>query len=41
MVLPAMGVVTEVIACFARRQVFGYTMVVAALLAIAALSFFV
>ncbi len=35
MVLPAMGVVTEVITCFARRHVFGYTFMVYALVAIA------
>ena len=28
MILPAMGVVTEVIACFARRRVFGYAFMV-------------
>ncbi len=41
MILPAMGVVSEVITCFARRQVFGYTFMVYALVAIAAISFFV
>ena len=41
MLLPGMGVVTEVITCFARRRVFGYPMMVAALLAIAVVSFFV
>jgi cytochrome c oxidase subunit I len=41
MILPAFGVISEVIACFARRQVFGYTFMVLALLAIALISFFV
>jgi cytochrome c oxidase subunit 1 len=41
MVLPAMGVVSEVITCFARRPVFGYRMMVYSLLAIAAVGFLV
>ncbi len=41
MVLPAMGVVTEVITCFARRSVFGYAFMVYALVAIAGIGFFV
>ena len=41
MVLPAMGVVTELITCFARRQVFGYTFMVYAMVAIAGVGFFV
>src|SRR6201999_2121085 len=41
MILPAMGVVTEVITCFARRRVFGYTFMVYALVAIAGIGFFV
>ncbi len=41
MVLPAMGVVSEVIACFARRRVFGYTAMVYSLLAIAVIGFLV
>ncbi len=41
MVLPSMGVVTEVITCFARRHVFGYTFMVYALVAIAGIGFFV
>ncbi|MEQ8493039.1 MAG: cytochrome c oxidase subunit I, partial [Gammaproteobacteria bacterium] len=41
MLLPAMGVVSEVIACFARKRVFGYRFVVAATLAIAAIGFLV
>jgi cytochrome c oxidase subunit 1 len=41
MILPAMGVVTEVITCFARREVFGYAFMVYALVAIAGIGFFV
>ncbi len=41
MILPSMGVVTEVITCFARRHVFGYTFMVYALVAIAGIGFFV
>ncbi|MGE0315069.1 MAG: cytochrome c oxidase subunit I [Lautropia sp.] len=41
MILPGMGVVTEVITCFARRRVFGYEAMVLALLAIAVFGFFV
>ena len=41
MLLPGMGVVTEIITCFARRRVFGYQMMMLALIAIAAFSFFV
>jgi len=41
MVLPAMGVVSEIIACFARRRVFGYSFMVYALLGIAVIGFFV
>ena len=41
MVLPAMGVVTEVITCFARRAVFGYAFMVYALVSIAGIGFFV
>ncbi|MGN6570242.1 MAG: cytochrome c oxidase subunit I, partial [Pseudolabrys sp.] len=40
MVLPAMGVVSEVFACFARRRVFGYAMMVYAMMAIAVIGFF-
>jgi len=39
MVLPAMGVVSEVIACFARRPVFGYRFMVYSLLGIAVVVF--
>ena len=41
MVLPAMGVVSEIIACFARRRLFGYSFMVYAILAIAVIGFFV
>lgn len=41
MVLPSMGVVTEIITCFARRRVFGYSFMVYALVAIAGIGFFV
>ena len=39
MILPAMGVITEVIACFSRRRVFGYAAMVYAILAIAMIGF--
>ncbi|HEX4080300.1 MAG TPA: cytochrome c oxidase subunit I [Rhizomicrobium sp.] len=41
MILPAMGVVSEIIACFARRQIFGYRFMVYAMIAIAGIGFFV
>jgi cytochrome c oxidase subunit 1 len=41
MVLPAMGVVSEIVACFARRRLFGYSFMVYALVAIAIIGFFV
>jgi cytochrome c oxidase subunit 1 len=41
MILPGMGVVSEVIPCFARKQLFGYTAVALASIGIAALSFLV
>ena len=41
MILPAMGVVSEIIPCYARRPIFGYVGMVLALMAIAILSFFV
>jgi cytochrome c oxidase subunit 1 len=41
MVLPSMGVVTEIITCFARRRVFGYAFMVYALVSIAGIGFFV
>src|SRR5207248_11215486 len=41
MILPGMGVVSEVVACFARRPVFGYKFVAFASIALAVLSFLV
>jgi cytochrome c oxidase subunit 1 len=41
MVLPAMGVVSEIIPCFARRPVFGYKSMAWAILAIASVGFLV
>ncbi len=41
MILPAMGVISEVIACFARRQVFGYTAMIFSLMAISVIGFMV
>ena len=41
MILPGMGVVSEVIACFARKRVFGYHVVAMSSLAIAVLGFLV
>jgi cytochrome c oxidase subunit 1 len=41
MILPGMGVVSEVIPCFARKQLFGYTFVAFSSFGIAALSFLV
>jgi len=41
MVLPSMGVVSELIACFSRKRIFGYAFVAAASLAIAVIGFLV
>jgi cytochrome c oxidase subunit 1 len=41
MVLPSMGVVSEVVACFARNRVFGYRFIAFSSLAIAVLGFLV
>jgi cytochrome c oxidase subunit 1 len=41
MILPGMGVVSEVIPCFARKQLYGYDFVAYSSLAIAGLGFFV
>jgi len=41
MILPAMGVINELIACFARRRIFGYEFVAFSSLAIAGLGFLV
>ncbi len=41
MILPAMGVVSEIIPCFARRRVFGYRFMVYSILGIAVIGFMV
>ena len=41
MILPAMGVISELIAAFSRQKIFGYKSIVFASLGIAAVSFFV
>src|SRR2546425_3723165 len=41
MVLPGMGVVSELVTCFSRKRIFGYTFVAFASLAIAVLGFLV
>jgi cytochrome c oxidase subunit I len=41
MVLPAMGVVSEIVSCFSRRPIFGYRFMAGAVLAIAILGFLV
>lgn len=41
MILPGMGVVSEVVACYSRRRIFGYAFVVYSSLAIAFLGFLV
>jgi cytochrome c oxidase subunit 1 len=41
MILPSMGVVSELIPCFARRPIFGYSGMTIALMSIAILAFFV
>ena len=41
MVLPAMGVESELITCFARKRIFGYTFIAFSSVAIARLGFFV
>jgi cytochrome c oxidase subunit 1 len=41
MVLPSMGVVSELITCFSRKRIFGYNFMAAAIMAIAALGFLV
>ena len=41
MILPSMGVVTEVIACFARKRIFGYTFIAMSSIAIAVFGFLV
>ena len=41
MILPSMGVVTEIIPCFCRKRIFGYGFIAVSSLAIASLSFVV
>ena len=41
MVLPAMGVVSEIISCFARKRIFGYRFMAYAILGIASIGFLV
>jgi cytochrome c oxidase subunit I len=41
MILPAMGVISEIIACFTRKRIFGYTAVAFSSVAIAVFGFFV
>src|SRR4029077_12662255 len=41
MVLPGMGVVSEIVACFSHKRVYGYGMVAFASLSIAVISFLV
>jgi cytochrome c oxidase subunit 1 len=41
MVLPSMGVVSEIIACFSRKRIFGYRFVAMSSMAIAVIGFFV
>ena len=41
MILPGMGVVSEIIACFSRKRIFGYSFIAFASLAIAVLGFLV
>jgi cytochrome c oxidase subunit I len=41
MILPGMGVISELIACFSRKRIFGYTFVAFSSIAIAVLGFFV
>jgi cytochrome c oxidase subunit 1 len=41
MILPGMGVISELVTCFSRKRIFGYTFVAAASMAIAVLGFLV
>jgi cytochrome c oxidase subunit 1 len=41
MILPAMGVVSEIVACFTRKRVFGYSAMATAVIGIAVLGFLV
>src|SRR4029077_664460 len=39
MILPAMGVISELVTCFARKRIFGYSIVAFSSMAIAVISF--
>ena len=41
MILPALGIISELITCFSRKTIFGYTAIAYSSIGIAALSFFV
>ena len=41
MILPAMGVISEIVTCFSQKRVFGYTFIAFSSIAIAVLGFFV
>ncbi len=41
MILPSMGVISEIVSCFSRRRLYGYTFVAFSSLAIAVIGFFV
>src|SRR3569833_1198500 len=41
MILPAMGVISELVTCFSRKRIFGYPLVAFSSIAIAVISFFV
>jgi cytochrome c oxidase subunit I len=41
MILPAMGVISELVTCYARKSIFGYTGMTIALISLAVLTFFV
>jgi cytochrome c oxidase subunit 1 len=41
MILPAMGVVSEIVACYSRRRIFGYSFIAGSSIAIAVLGFLV
>jgi cytochrome c oxidase subunit 1 len=41
MILPSMGVISELVACFSRKRIFGYSFVAMSSLAIAIIGFFV
>ncbi|MXP62569.1 cytochrome c oxidase subunit I [Roseomonas sp. M0104] len=41
MILPSFGVISEIVTCFARRRIFGYTFMIYAILCIAVIGFLV